>query len=255
MKKLVVAFVVSAMWSAVAIADPLADANGLFEKKQYAQALKAYTTLANAGNVEAQQHLGEMYWYGEAGVVDDTLAESWFRKAAAKGNKTAIEALDVMAKRVARKDDINYWVSKYDGADLKSGQYRCPAPRLPAVSKENTEIKAVGDRIETWQNCYNAFVTNLNKMTPLFNQIPKDIVVLMKQEEIDGAKKHLGMVETSLTEQAKIDSKLVIADIDAWRSATNAWVTEHNSIVRTGPTEERQKEIDARKRNYAAPTK
>ena len=27
--------------------------------------------LANAGNAQAQQQLGQMYWYGEAGAVDE----------------------------------------------------------------------------------------------------------------------------------------------------------------------------------------
>lgn len=53
-----------------ALADDLADANKLLENKAYPQALAAFTKLANAGNAEAQFHLGEMYWYGEAGSVD-----------------------------------------------------------------------------------------------------------------------------------------------------------------------------------------
>ena len=232
-------------------ADELADANALFEKKDYAQALKLYTKLANGGNVEAQQHLGEMYWYGEAGVVDDAVAQGWFQKSAAKGNKVAVAALDVMQKRVARKADIAYWVSKYDGADLTSGKYRCPAPRLPAVSKDNADIKAVSDRIETWQDCYNAFVVNLNAVTPLTKRIPADVSVLMKQEELDAAAKHLQAVQDNVTENAKVSSKLVLADVAAWRNATDSWVKEHNAIVKSGPDADRQADIDARKRNYA----
>jgi hypothetical protein len=235
----------------LAHADELADANALFEKKQYAQALKLYTKLANNGNVEAQQHVGEMYWYGEAGVIDDAQAQSWFQKAAAKGNKVSADALEVMKQRVAHKNDIDYWVSKYDGADLKSGKYRCPAPRLPSISKENDEIDAVSKRIETWQNCYNAFVTNLNAVTPLTKRIPADVAVLMKQGELDAAAKHLQAVQENIAEDAKISSKLVLADVAAWRSATEAWVKEHNEIVKNGPTAEKQADYEARKRNYA----
>jgi len=254
MKRITLALALGLVWQ-IAVADPLSDANALFEKKQYPQALKAYTLLANAGNVEAQQHLAEMYWYGEAGVIDDAQAQSWFQKAAAKGNKVSAEALEVMKQRVARKADIDYWVSKYDGADLRSGKYRCPAPRLPAVSKENAEIDAVSARIESWQNCYNAFVANLNAVTPLTRRIPADVSGLMKQGELDEAARHLQAVQETIAEDAKVSSKLVLADVAAWRTATENWVKEHNDIVKNGPTAEKQADYEARKRNYAPPSK
>ena len=235
----------------VAHADELADADAMFQKKEYAQALKAYTRLANNGNVEAQQHLGEMYWYGEAGVVDDDAAKTWFTKAAAKGNKVSAAALDVMKQRVARKADIDYWVSKYDGSDLRSGAYRCPAPRLPPVSKDNADIKAVADRIEAWQTCYNNFVANLNAVTPLSKKIPADVSKLMKQDELDKAAAHLDEVYKNVTEGAKISSKMVLADVSAWRSATDSWVKEHNEIVKGAPSAAKQDEYEARRRNYA----
>lgn len=237
----------------LAHADELADADALFQKKQYAQALKLYTKLANGGNPEAQQHVGEMYWYGEAGVIDDSVAKGWFQKSAAKGNKPSADALAVMDKRIERKADIAYWVSKYDGADLRSGKYRCPAPRLPAVSKDNAEIKAVSDRVDAWQDCYNAFVTNLNAVTPLIKRIPPDVAALMKQEELDAAGKHLQAVQDTISAEAKISSKLVLADIDAWRNATDSYVKEHNAIVKSAPSAERQQDIDARRNNYGPP--
>ena len=235
----------------LAHADELADANALFEKKQYAQALKLYTKLANGGNVEAQQHVGEMYWYGEAGVIDDEQAKNWFTKAAAKGNKVSAGALEVMRQRVAHKSDIDYWVSKYDGSDLRSGPYRCPAPRLPAVSKDNADIKATADRIEAWQTCYNNFVGNLNAVTPLSKKIPADISKLMKQDELDKAAAHLDAVYKNVTEDAKISSSMVLADVAAWRSATDSWVKEHNDIVKSTPSAQKQEEFEARRRNYA----
>lgn len=234
-------------------ADELADADALFQKKNYSEALRLYTKLANAGNVEAQQHLGEMYWYGEAGAVNDAQAQLWFQKAAAKGNAPSAAALEVMKKRVARKSEIDFWVSKYDGADLKDGKYRCPTPRLPALSKDNPSIKATSDKVDDWQECYNAFVENLNASMPLTKRIPPDVAALMKQEETDQAQVYLAKVEANLVEEAKIRRKLVLADVAAWRSATEAWVTEHNAIIKSGPTQERQDEIDARKRNYAPP--
>lgn len=238
-----------------AFAGELADANNAFEKKDYATALKLYTRLANAGNVEAQQHLGQMYWYGEAGEVDEAKAEAWFRKAAAKGNAVAIASLDVMKQRVTRRAEIDYWISKYDGADLRSGQYRCPAPRFPAMSKVNEEIDRVSASLKNWQDCYNRFVTHLNEVSPLTQLIPADVAKLMNKQEMEKATAHLEQVHANVAESARVGAKLVLADFAAWRDATEAYVKQHNEIVSKLPSEERLREIEARRNNYAPPGK
>jgi TPR repeat protein len=249
MKKIV--FCLSLLLAGAACADELADANAMFKNKAYPQALQLYAKLANAGNAEAQLHLGEMYWYGEAGAVDEGKADAWFRKSAAKGNKVAAAALDMMRQRTARRTDIDYWISKYDGADLKSGPYRCPAPRIPPVSKTQEEIDAVATHIEAWQTCYNGFVRNINDASPLAKRIPADVEKLMNQQEMEKARTYLDGVYTAIAEDAKVSAKLVLADVGAWRSATAAYVAEHNMIMKNMPSAERQQDIDARKRNYA----
>ena len=226
-------FVLSLLACGAALADPIADANALFAKKSYPQAMQAYTKLANAGNAEAQLHLGEMHLYGEAGAVDLEKAEAWFKKSAAKGNKTAIASLEMMKRRETRRADIEYWTSKYDGAELKSGKYRCTAPRIPAMSKQNDEIEAVGARMAAWQECYNAFVQNLNDSSPLTKLIPKDIADLFTKDENEQATKHLAQVQANLAEEAKVSSKLVLADFAVWRDATDKYVTEHNQMVKS----------------------
>lgn len=238
-----------------AYAGELADANTAFEKKDYATALKLYTKLANAGNVEAQQHLGEMYWYGEAGEADEAKAEGWFKKAAAKGNKVAIASLDIMQQRVTRRAEIEYWTTKYDGADLRSGEYRCPAPRFPAMSKVNEEIDRVSANLKTWQDCYNRFVNHLNEVSPLTKMIPADVVKLMNKQEMDKASAHLEQVHENVAESARVGSRLVLADFAAWRDATEAYVRQHNEIVSKVPSEERLREIEARRNNYVPPAK
>lgn len=241
----------SLLFASHAFASELSDANAAFERKDYAQALKLYTKLANAGNAEAQQHLGEMYWYGEAGEVDEAKAEAWFKKAAAKGNSVAAASLDVMKQRVTRRADIDYWVGKYDGSDLRSGEYRCPAPRIPAMSKVNEEIDRVSANVKSWQDCYNKFVVHLNEVTPLTKLIPADVTKLMNKEELEKARVYLEQVQANVAEGAKVSSRLVLADFAAWRDATEAWVKQHNEIVKSAPSAERQADIEARKKNYA----
>jgi len=218
-------------------AGELEDAKALFEQKKYPEALKLYTKLANGGNVAAQQSLGQMYWYGEAGAVDEAKARMWFEKAAAKGDKVALASLDVMRQRVERRAEIDHWVSGYDGADLKSGKFSCPAPRIPAISKQTEEIERVSKAISTWQECYNGFVSNLNAVSPLAERIPADIAKLMNATEMERAKKHLAQLQEDISEEAKVRAKLVLADVAAWRSATEAFVGEHNAIVKKLPKE------------------
>jgi hypothetical protein len=249
MKRIV--FCLSLLLAGAAMADELADANALFAKKAYPEALQKYTKLANAGNVEAQQHLGEMYWYGEAGTVDEAKAESWFRKAAAKGNKVAIASLELMAQRVKRRADIDYWIARYDGSELRSGQYRCPAPRFPAVSKQNDEIDRVSARMTAWQDCYNGSVKHLNDISPLDKLIPADIAKLMNKDETERARSHLEQVHANVSEDSRVSSRLVLADFAAWRSATEAYVNEHNEMVKNAPSADRQADIEARKSNYS----
>ncbi|XYJ11875.1 tetratricopeptide repeat protein [Telluria sp. B2] len=222
----------------LANAGELEDAKALFEQKKYPEAMKLYTKLANAGNVEAQQLLGQMYWYGEAGTVDEAKATMWFQKAAAKGNKVAEASLGVMQQRVARRADIDYWVSKYDGEDLRSGKFRCPKPRVPAISKQTDEIERVSNAINKWQDCYNGFVQNLNAASPLENRIPADIAKLMNLAEMQQAKKHLAQVQENLSEEAKVGAKMVLADVAVWRGATEAYIAEHNAIVTKAPKDE-----------------
>jgi TPR repeat protein len=226
-------FCLSLLLCGSAFAGELEDANALFAKKDYAQAMKIYTKLSNAGNPEAQQALGQMYWYGEAGQVDEAKAEALFKKSAAKGNKVAIASLEMMDQRVKRRKDIDYWISGYDGEDLKSGEYRCVTPRIPAMSKINADIDRISGAVTAWQECYNKYVTNLNAATPLTKRIPADIAKLMTKEETEKSSAYLGQVQANLQEEAKVSSKLVLADFAAWRSATEAYVSEHNQMVKT----------------------
>jgi TPR repeat protein len=231
-------FCTALLFSSAVLADELADADALFAKKAYPEALQKYTKLANAGNVMAQQHLGEMYFYGEAGVEDMAQAAVWFRKAAAKGNPVALATLDLMKQRDARRADLDYWIVKYDGSDLRSGDYRCPAPRFPAMSKINEDIDRYGAKMDAWQECHNRFVRYLNASMPLTKRIPEDVSKLMTGSELTRANAHLDAVGKQVSEDTQVTAKLVLADFAAWRTATEAYVSEHNQMVKNAPPPE-----------------
>lgn len=213
----------------------LAEADALFAKKSYPEALQKYTKLANAGNVMAQQHLGEMYFYGEAGGIDMDKAAQWFQKAAAKGNAVAIASLALMKQREARRADLDYWISKYDGSDVRTDDYRCPSPRFPTMSKVNEEIDYYGGKMKEWEACHNRWVKHLNASLPLTKRIPDDIVKLFTKDESDKATAHLKEVGERLAEDTKIAGRMVVADFDAWRAGTEAYVKEHNEMVKNAP--------------------
>lgn len=219
----------------LAFADELADADALFAKKAYPEALQKYTKLANGGNVMAQQHLGEMYFYGEAGVIDMDKATLWFTKAAAKGNPVAIASLDLMKQRQARRADMDYWIVKYDGSDVLGSDYRCPAPRFPAMSKVNEDIDRYSTKMKEWEACHNRAVKALNAALPLTKRIPDDISKLLTKDEMDRATVHLNEVAQRVSEDLQVSGKLVVADFTAWRTGTEAYVTEHNEMVKNAP--------------------
>ena len=232
-------------------ADELADANALLARKAVPEAMRLYTKLGNAGNPAAQQRLGELYLSGEAGQVDEEKAAAWFAKAAAKGNAGAAASLERLKARAAQRTEIAHWVERYDGEDIKAGLSRCVVPRLPPVSKQNDEIDRIAARIEKWQTCYNDYIATLNAAEPLAKRMPATLAALLTPAEMAAATARFDEVLASAKEEARIGAKLALADIAAWRSATDAYVKEHNAIVGTAPSEERARDIEARKRNYA----
>lgn len=163
---------------------------------------------------------------------------------------TVHAADDLAKKREQHKADIDFWVTKYDGAELKSGQFRCPNPRFPSMSKQNEEIDAVSARMKTWQDCYNRFAENLNKTPPGAERIPQDVRALMTKEELEQAGAHIKDVHTNLAESATINSKMVLADFDAWRKATEAYVGENNKVIKAAQAKDRP-DLDDRRNNYS----
>jgi len=226
-------FLASLLICGAAFAGELENANALFEKKDYAGAMKLYTKLADAGNPEAQQALGQMYFYGEAGQVDEAKAAELFKKSAAKGNKVAGASLALIEQRAKRRADIDYWIKGYDGADLKTGEYQCKTPRIPTMSKINEEIDRIGTAVKNWQECYNKYVTHLNNQTPLTKRIPEDVQKLMNKEETAKSTAYLAQLQENLSEEARVSSKLLLADFDAWRKATETYVEQHNQMVKS----------------------
>jgi TPR repeat protein len=205
-----------------ACADELADAGKLIEAKAYPQAFALYTRLAQGGDAQAQFRLGEMYWYGETGKVDLPAAETWFKKAAAAGNREAGAALATLGARAAHAADIAYWTDKVDGAELAGSS--CAQPAIPALSRDKEEIAKADADFAAWQACYGGAVAKLKEALPLSSRIPADIARLMNQAEYEQALARLDRVYASAAAQMGKQAESVLAQRKAWFEATAEYV-------------------------------
>jgi hypothetical protein len=214
--------------SAGANADDLADANRLLEAKDYARALPLYAKAARAGNAEAQFRLGEMYWYGDGTPQDLNAAHEWMGKAAAAGNQDARESLAILERRKTRGAEIGYWMSEYRGEELRSGKFACPAPAIPAVSKNNAEIAATDAAIQSWQLCYNGFVENFSAAMPAGKVIPQEVLDMMSPAEFERVQAHIEPLYRKIMTDAQAQAAATLAQRDAWQKSTQAYVAEEN---------------------------
>jgi uncharacterized protein len=86
--------------AAVGIAGPQRDAateaEALFQKGDYAKALKLARPLADAGDPRAEAIIGLAYYRGRGAAHDDAEAAKWLRPAAEKGDAVAGYTLGVM---------------------------------------------------------------------------------------------------------------------------------------------------------------
>ena len=230
MKKLLMMMALS-MACASVFADDLAQADKLFEQNQFPQALQIYTKLANGGNAEAQQKLGDMYWYGEAGAVDQAQAEIWFRKAAEKGSDKARQTLELMQKRAARLSEIEYYTTRFDGGAQQFAKAGCVKPVIPPLSKTNTDIKRVNAEMQTWTDCYNRFVAQLSTALPAGKTIPPDLEKVMSNDDLARA---VALMDKAFSAQAA-DARQQVAAVNEehqrWAQATRTWVADSNKAT------------------------
>lgn len=66
-------------------ADALAAAVAALQRKHYPEAVRLLEPLAQAGDPQAQLHLGTLYYHGHGVRESDALAMQWFERAARQG--------------------------------------------------------------------------------------------------------------------------------------------------------------------------
>lgn len=203
-----------------ALADELADAQKLWENKQFTAAFSAFTRLATAGNAGAQLQLGEMYGFGEGTAEDLAQARHWLDKAARAGHPEATSSLALVNQRAARKNDIAYYIGKFDGGGARFENFQCKQPALPQYSSDRNEIKAVNESITQWRSCYETFANNLERVAAPAKTIPADVISLMNNDEYQQASRHIGKIYTDIGNAAAKEGEDFYKNINDWMTRT-----------------------------------
>ena len=225
MRKLSVVLVIGCL-SSPAFADEFADAQKLWDNKQFSAAFAAFSKLAAAGNPNAQLQLGEMYGFGEGTSEDLAQARNWLDMAAKAGQPEAASSLALVNQRAARKSDIAYYMSKFDGGTARYENFRCTPPALPEVSSTRKNIEEVNAAIEQWRSCYDAFAANLNRVAAPDKTIPADVLNLMNNEEFQLASRHIGNTYVDISNSAQKNGAEVYKNINSWLERTTAYLKE-----------------------------
>jgi hypothetical protein len=228
MKKITLSFCLMMAFGAVH-ADELADAQKSWEAKDFSTAFQKFTKLAKQGNSAAQLQLGEMYGFGEGTTEDAAQATYWLKQAAASGNPEAAASLDLVQQRSARKTDIAYYTTNFDGANVAYGKFNCTHPVIPKVSTKNTEITSVNSAVNAWVDCYGRFVKNLNAAMPIANTIPSDILKLMSNEEFVKADVLISETYKKIANDSQKVADGIIADNVRWKKDTEEFVYNSNA--------------------------
>lgn len=156
--------------------------------------------------------------------------------AASSASATATVVSPAEAKRRAA---VEFWTTKYDGADLRPASNGCPAPRLPSVSKQSDEIDRVTKSYNTWKACHDAYVGGLKAIAPLTKQIPAEVKSQMSEAELAQSTSHLAEIHAQLLGDADIDAGMVQADFAAWRSATSKYIVDYKAVMKAAEAEEK----------------
>ncbi|WMW80907.1 M56 family metallopeptidase [Undibacterium cyanobacteriorum] len=157
-------------------------------KDHPAYAFKLFAELANEGVAEAQEALGEMFWYGEGTTADQKAARLWLSKAAMQGRTRAHQFIEMFAERDRRQSEIRFYTEEFDGGNLKWEDKVCPAPDLSESNMGVTQLKTSLQALNKKIDCYNQYVSTMKTSLQTLSFIPEDLRRLMREEEIGRAR-------------------------------------------------------------------
>lgn len=107
--------------AAPAVADVKAGVDA-WAKGEFVAAVREWRPLAEGGDPDAQFNLGQAYKLGRGVPLDLAMAQSWYRKAAAKGHAQAEDALGLTLFQDGKKAEALPYLEKSAARDEKRAQ-------------------------------------------------------------------------------------------------------------------------------------
>ena len=133
-------------------------------------------------------------------------------------------------ERAARKTQIEFYTTGFDGGDAKLS---CVRPTIPPTSKTNEEIAKVDQAVKEWFDCYNSFVQRLNEAQPAGKKIPADVARIMRPDELAQARSRMHQVYATIGDGAEGTATALLAQHKAWQESTVLFATTKNAETKT----------------------
>ncbi|WMW81414.1 M56 family metallopeptidase [Undibacterium cyanobacteriorum] len=165
----------------------IAEAQRLRDKREWQKARTVLQNLAENGNAEAQQALGEMYWRGQGVATNTQLASEWFKRASASGFSAADKYLTILNERENKLHEIAYYTEQYDGKDWNFNEMKCVRPEFSTTLNSSTDIEFMIYQINEFATCFNRYGERLNASKVSDRVLPNNVVRIMTDEEIEKA--------------------------------------------------------------------
>ena len=198
----------------------LTQATQAFVNKDYAEALRIYSELANAGNAEAQALKGEMLWHGDGQPADSQEAKIWISKAAAQGHLKAQKFLEMLVEREKRHSELALYTQNFDGGKLKWTEQTCPRPTLPTSKFTKEILKLALEKMNANLDCYNNYISALQLSLANVSYLPQEIRLIMRSDELEKSKQLAQNIFYQSGLQAKAHSEQMLTE---FKNAYQPW--------------------------------
>jgi hypothetical protein len=135
----------------------------------------------------------------------------------------------IVAKRRAHQADIDYYTSRYDGADL-AAKANCAEPVMPSHSASRDGVKQVRNNIAAWSECYNQFIGSYNALLPAGKAIPADVAAVMTDAERKVAATRMDMAYTEIAMEMQRKAQALDVKAELWAQATSEFLKDPSYV-------------------------
>jgi hypothetical protein len=135
----------------------------------------------------------------------------------------------IVAQRRAHQADIDYYTSRYDGADL-AAKAGCAEPVIPAHSASRDGVKQVRVNLAEWSECYQRFIGSYNALLPAGKAIPTEVAAVMTDAERQVAATRMDMAYTEIAMEMQRKAQALNVKSELWAQATSEYLRDPSYI-------------------------